>query len=134
MTRKGKPLSLQKAFSELKVAPHRTPESKDIQEAFCQLAEYRDGGIFLAHYAGNSEWEKHPDDEIVIVIEGQTSIFMLQNPVEETHSLSEGELIVVPKQTWHRFESPDVVKIMTVTPQPTEHSLCFPEKYDNVAV
>jgi hypothetical protein len=28
---------------------------------------------------------------------------------------------IVPKNTWHRFEAPDGVSLMTATPQPTEH-------------
>ena len=90
MISKGKAISLHKAFSGLKVATHRTPESKDIQDAFCQLAEYRDGGIFLAHYAGNSDWERHPDDEMVMVVEGQTMVFLLQDEVEQAHPLQQG--------------------------------------------
>jgi hypothetical protein len=27
----------------------------------------------------------------------------------------------VPQNTWHRFEAPDGVSLMTATPQPTEH-------------
>ncbi|WP_062269690.1 cupin domain-containing protein [Endozoicomonas arenosclerae] len=124
---KSKPLSLHRAFSKLKAAPDRTPHSKDIDEAFCQLADYRDGGIFLAHYAGNSEWERHPDDEMVMVIEGRTTIFLIEKGEEQAHSLEQGELIVVPALTWHRFESPDVVKIMTITPQPSDHQIHFPK-------
>ena len=30
-------------------------------------------------------------------------------------------LIVVPANTWHRFDTPDGARIMTTTPQPTEY-------------
>jgi mannose-6-phosphate isomerase-like protein (cupin superfamily) len=30
-------------------------------------------------------------------------------------------VIVVPQNTWHRFEAPDGVSLVTATPQPTEH-------------
>ncbi len=30
-------------------------------------------------------------------------------------------MVVVPKNTWHQFEAPDGVCVMTATPQPTEH-------------
>jgi len=28
---------------------------------------------------------------------------------------------IVPQNTWHRFEAPDGVSIITATPKPTEH-------------
>ena len=36
-------------------------------------------------------------------------------------SLKAGMVAIVPQNTWHRFEAPDGVSLMTATPQPTEH-------------
>ena len=106
---------------------HRTPESDDIDDAFCTVSDYRDGGIFLAYYAGNSEWERHSmGDELVMVLEGYTTLYLLVDGEEVANTMSAGELIVVPENTWHRFESPEPVKIMSVTPQPTDHSVESP--------
>ena len=30
-------------------------------------------------------------------------------------------VLIVPQNTWHRFEAPDGVSLITATPQPTEH-------------
>jgi hypothetical protein len=30
-------------------------------------------------------------------------------------------MAIVPQGTWHQFEAPDGVALMTATPQPTEH-------------
>lgn len=120
---KAAALSLRRGFAGLTFAGDRTPESTDIDGAFCRLADYRDGGIFLAHYAGSSEWERHPGgDEIVMVFEGATTLILLVDGEEQRHALREGELLVVPQGTWHRFESPHGVKVVAVTPQPTQHS------------
>lgn len=120
--------SVDDALSTLRFLDNRTPTSTDIEDAFCRLAAYRDGGIFLAHYAGNSEWERHPNgDEVVMVLEGATVLVLLVDGGEVSHELRARELLVVPQNTWHRFESPEAVKIMTVTPQPTDHSVAFPE-------
>jgi mannose-6-phosphate isomerase-like protein (cupin superfamily) len=35
--------------------------------------------------------------------------------------LSAGMVVIVPRNTWHRFEAPDGVSLITATPQPTEH-------------
>ena len=125
---KIEPKTLKEAFDSLVFAPDRTPESEDLDSAFCQLSAYRDGAIFIGHWAGHSEWEIHrKGDEIVMVIEGSTTLTTLVDGTQIPHTLKSGQLIVVPQSTWHRFETPDEVKVMTVTPQPTEHSIEQPE-------
>ena len=65
----------------------------------------------------------HPKgDEFVQVIDGATTLILLGGHIEQRNKLSSGQILVVPKGIWHRFESPESVKIMTITPQPTEHS------------
>ncbi len=124
---KATPYTLEDAFSRLRFAGDRTPASTDLADAFCQLAEYRDGGVFLASWAGESEWERHPQgDQVVMVVEGQATLLLLIEGQEVPHVLRAGQLIVVPQNTWHRFESPEGVKVMTITPQPTEHSIDRP--------
>ena len=125
---KAKRISISQGFESLKFLENRTPQSTGMEDSFCMLSEYRDGGIFLAYYAGNSEWEKHSKgDELVMVIEGNTTLILLSECSEVSNTLSQGEILVVPQNTWHRFESPNGVKIMAVTPQPTEHSTGKPE-------
>lgn len=95
-----------------------------MKDAFCTLSEYRDGGVFAGHYAGFYEWERHPvGDEIVAVLDGETTLILLENNEEKRNVMVKGDLIVVPRNIWHRFESPKGVKIMTVTPQPTDHQI-----------
>ena len=126
---KAAPKSLDHAFSTLTFEPARTPESKNLDAAFCELAPYRDGAIYLGHWAGQSEWEIHRNgDEVVMVVEGSTTITLLLDGQEISHTLGPGQLIVVPKSTWHRFDTPDQVKIMTVSPQPTDHSVAKPSQ------
>jgi len=126
---KSKVISLIEEFSKLTFIGDRTPASTDEQlaGAFAQLAPYRDGAVFIGHYAGNSEWERHTQgDEIVYVLEGQTTLTFLSDNAEIPHLLQAGELIVVPQSVWHRFETPEGVKILSVTPAPTDHSLVKP--------
>jgi len=35
--------------------------------------------------------------------------------------LTAGMIVIVPRGTWHHFEAPDGVTLLTATPQPTEH-------------
>ena len=85
------------------------------------LSEFRDGGAFASTFAGNSEWERHSNgDELVFAVEGHTDLILFVDGKEVRNTLEEGSLIVVPKDTWHRFET-NGVKILTLTPQPTDH-------------
>ncbi|WP_201258084.1 hypothetical protein [Piscirickettsia litoralis] len=56
MTKK-RAISIQNSFKSLKLLENRTPNMIDHPpvQYFSQLAEYRNGGIFIAHYRGNSE-------------------------------------------------------------------------------
>ncbi len=120
---KTAPINLQNALNALIPLADRTPETpaEEAAQSFAELSNYRDGGIFVAAFTGNSEWERHSNgDELVLAIEGSTDLILLQDNTEVRHHLAAGELIVVPRDTWHRFESTGV-KLLTVTPQPTDH-------------
>lgn len=125
----NKVISLTDAFQQLKFVGNRRPDSSDaeLEGAFAELSGYRDGALFIGHYAGNSQWERHGQgDELVYVIEGETTLVLLQAGEEVRNRLRSGELLVVPQGIWHRFETPEAVKIFTATPQPTDHSLELP--------
>jgi len=127
---KRKSISLDKAFSRLRFLENRTPQTteEESSDAFGKLADYRDGAIFIAHYAGKSEWERHTQgDEIVFVLQGVATLILLSKDEQIPEVLNEGELFVVPQGVWHRFETTKGVKLITVTPQPTEHSILLPE-------
>lgn len=118
-------ISIDEAIATLRFLPDRTPAGTDEEstDSFRQLTAYRDGAIFVGHWAGSSEWERHTaGDEIVMVVEGTTTIFFLDGAAEHPRELRAGELVVVPQGTWHRFETPDGVKVLSVTPQPTDHT------------
>ncbi|MEM7291932.1 MAG: cupin domain-containing protein [Pseudomonadota bacterium] len=126
----SKAISLAAEFEKLTFVGDRLPTSTNEQlaGAFAELSCYRDGAIFIGHYAGSSEWERHSQgDEIVFVIAGETTLVLLTEAGEEPKTLKSGELMVVPKDTWHRFETPEGVQILTATPQPTDHSVEKPE-------
>ncbi|MEM8766633.1 MAG: cupin domain-containing protein [Pseudomonadota bacterium] len=124
---KATAISLAQGFDSLTFAANRKPDSTDIQRAVCTLSEFRDGGVYLAHFAGVSAWERHPaGDELVMVCEGETALSLILNGEEVIRELKAGELIVVPAGTWHRFNSAGV-KLMAVTPQPSDHQVEKPE-------
>ena len=119
------PISVDAAIAGLTFLPDRAPTTTSAasSDSFTMLSSYRDGGVFVGHWAGNSEWERHTvGDEVVMVIDGETTIYFLCDEEERAAVLCAGELVVVPEGTWHRFETPAGVKLLSVTPQPTDHT------------
>jgi len=117
-------LDLNAEFAKLKMLRGRTPETtqEERQGAFARLAPYRDGAIFTAKFAGDAAWERHPNgDEIVQIVDGATTLHIMTDAGPQSLSLKAGMVAIVPQNTWHRFEAPDGVSLMTATPQPTEH-------------
>ncbi len=128
------PVSLTDRFAALDLLPHRTPDLEDRASAESEvrwldtLAAYRDGGIFIVHYAGDSAWERHQADEVVMVVDGETVMTLIIDGAATEVTMGPMELFVVPARTWHRFHTPDRVQVMTITPQPTEHCVEDPEE------
>ena len=123
--------SLKDMLSAVKYLPNRTPRSGftgEASAAFAVVSPYRDGSIYVGHYSGSSEWERHESgDEVVLVLEGTTTVVLLSAGAEQQIQLAAGELVVVPKGMWHRFESSKSLKVMSVTPAPTGHALERPD-------
>lgn len=122
--------NLDEVQSGLRVATDRTPESSDADLAgvFATLSGYRDGGVYTGEWAGRSEWERHPvGDEIVMVLDGRTTLHTLDAGGELAHEMGPHDLIVVPQGTWHRFETPERVRVLSVTPQPSDHQVERPQ-------
>ncbi|WP_266156560.1 cupin domain-containing protein [Dyella silvatica] len=122
--------SLADTLKRLTYLAERTPEmafNGGSELAFLKVAPYRNGAISVGYYSGNTEWERHPGgDEIVMSIEGSTTLVFLVNGEQQRISLNTGELVVVPQNCWHRFEGSRHLKVLGVTPEPTEHSLELP--------
>lgn len=124
--------SLTALLSTVKYLPNRTPQAGftgEASAAFALVSTYRDGSIYVGHYSGSSEWERHEKgDEIVLALEGTTTVVVvLDTGVEQHVSLEAGELVVVPRGAWHRFENSMSLKVMSVTPAPTDHALERPD-------
>jgi mannose-6-phosphate isomerase-like protein (cupin superfamily) len=123
--------SLTQLLAGLKYLPNRSPGMAfvgDASEAFAEVAPYRDGAAYVGYYSGSSEWERHPNgDEIVLALEGTTTVVLLKNSEEERVFLTEKELVVVPAGVWHRFEGSERLKVLTITPQPTDFRLDAPD-------
>ena len=92
--------------------------------AFATLASFRDGAIFAGSFSGESPWERHRNgDELVHILAGRTTVTIIIDDEARDFEMSAGMLVVVPQGCWHRFQSPEGVTVLTMTPQPTEHTV-----------
>jgi len=106
----------------------RRPDSELGPDDFAVLTETETGGVFAISYQGESAWERHPNgDELVQVMAGETTLTLLTETGPVAHTMGEGMMIVVPRGIWHKFVTPESVTVMTMTPQPTDHSIDQPE-------
>ena len=91
------------------------------------MAPLGDGGAFAGSFQGESAWERHTKgDELVHILDGATRLTILTDEGERVLEMKAGMLTVVPQGCWHRFEAPEGVTVLTVTPQPTDHSVGDP--------
>lgn len=121
------PIDVSQAADALTFLPDRTPGREITDWSWAAtLADYRDGGIYVVHWAGESEWERHVADEFVMVLEGSTTMTLLVDGAEVEHTLGPMQMIVVPEQTWHRFVTPGEVRVLAISPQPTDHRVDHP--------
>ena len=101
--------------------PDTTTEQED--RAFSRLAEYRNGAVFAGGFSGESPWERHNNgDELVHILDGSTLLTIMTADGPQAFEMRKGMVIVVPEGRWHKFYSADGVTVMTVTPQPTDHT------------
>ncbi len=95
----------------------------EVDAAFATLSAFRDGGVFVGSFEGDSGWEIHTaGDEIVYVLGGATTLTIITDDGPHAVEMTAGTLIVVPQGCWHRFNAAEQVTVLTATPQPTEHS------------
>ena len=117
-------VDIKQALADRPVLSGRTryTTSEESSAAFATLAPFRDGAVFAGSFSGESPWERHLNgDELVQILDGSTTLSIIIDDEPRTFEMSAGMLIVVPQGCWHRFESPNGVTVLTMTPQPTEH-------------
>ena len=120
-----KAVDVSDAIAPLPVLRNRRPETRgpEADAAFATLAETRNGGVFAGSFEGESPWERHVNgDELVHVLDGETRLTILTGNGRTVLQMNAGMVTVVPQGCWHKFHAPAGVTVLTMTPQPTEHS------------
>lgn len=124
-------VDIEAVLATLPVLEGRTPYTSEevAGPAFATLADMGGTGVFAGSFSGESAWERHQNgDELVHILKGETRLTILEGDIETVLELSGGCMTIVPQGCWHRFKAPDGVTVMTVTPQPTEHTPTDPRQ------
>jgi len=120
-----KAASIEKALEGRPVLKGRTPFTapEEFGPVFATLADTGRTGIFAGSFEGESAWERHRNgDELVQVLGGHATVSVLTEEGRVDLEMSAGMVTIVPQGCWHKFNSPGGVTVMTMTPQPTDHS------------
>jgi mannose-6-phosphate isomerase-like protein (cupin superfamily) len=98
-----------------------TPEA-ELEGVFGKTVPYRDGFVSTVKFRGMSAWERHPDDEVLFIVEGSGFLVVADDPaLQRPQALHPFLVVVVPAWRWHAIIAPIWIGLLTVTPQPTEH-------------
>lgn len=127
----AKAVNIASVLKDLPVLRGRTPDTgeEEAGPSFATLADMGDGGVFAGTFYGESAWERHNNgDELVHILDGHTRLTIIEGSEDTVLELSGGMMTVVPQGCWHRFQAPDGVTVMTVTPQPTDHTATDPRE------
>lgn len=78
----------------------------------------------VASFVGRPPWELHNgDDELLHILAGECDLTVLSNDTEETRSLRQGDVVLVPQGCWHRSHAASGVTLLFMTPsEGSEHS------------
>ena len=102
----------------------RTPDTTRAERAGSvgAIAPYRDGAIFTSKFSGRGGWERHRNgEEIAHIIDGAATLHLMTEDGPQSLALGAGLIAIVPRGVWHRFDAPNGVTMLTVTPQPSDH-------------
>jgi quercetin dioxygenase-like cupin family protein len=94
----------------------RTTE-KEAGAAMCVLTPFNQCMVGVVNFVGQTPWERHPDDELLHVLEGEVEVTILTLEAVEKVILKAGSIFVVPRHLWHKQFASEGVKLLFITSQ-----------------
>lgn len=93
----------------------RRPTREEAMAAAASLGSFNQCELIVARFSGQPPWERHPDDELLHVLDGAVTITLLTEPDPTVVSLGAGSLFVVPAGVWHRSLAAESVTLLAAT-------------------
>ena len=92
------------------------PTREEAQAASRELGGLGDRSLGLARFRGQPPWERHAEDELLIVLAGELELTLRTAEGDQVEQLGAGDLFVVPAGVWHRSCAVDEVTLVYGTP------------------
>jgi len=103
-------------LAELKVSATTTGE--EAMAAVRPLAHFNQCMVGVIRFSGLTPWERHPDDELLYVVEGAVEVTILDKKgVASVSTVQAGSICIVPAGCWHRQNPKPSVALMFLTSQ-----------------
>ncbi|MCH8543224.1 MAG: cupin domain-containing protein [Alcanivorax sp.] len=103
-------------LGKLEISESTTAE--EAGAAMKALADFNQCMMGLVNFSGRTPWERHPDDELLHILEGEVDITLLLVDGGERHiTLHAGSVFIVPAHLWHNQYSRSGTKLLFVTSQ-----------------
>lgn len=107
---------VQAALSDLpELAITTSTTEEEAAAAMRMFTPFNQCMVGVTHFSGLTPWERHSDDELLYVIEGEVDVTILTDAGPIDRTLREGSVFVVPRGHWHRQLPRPAVKLMFVT-------------------
>lgn len=86
--------------------------------AIRQLATFNQCMVGVVRFTGLTPWERHPDDELLYVVEGAVEVTILDRQgAAAVSTVRAGSICVVPAGCWHRQNPKPSVALLFLTSQ-----------------
>jgi mannose-6-phosphate isomerase-like protein (cupin superfamily) len=93
-----------------------TTASDAAMDAMKVLGDFNRCMLGLTRFHGFTPWERHPEDELLHVLEGSVEVEILPAEGDSTRAaLTAGDVLIVPRELWHRQRTVDGVALLFVT-------------------
>ncbi|MCC5903762.1 MAG: cupin domain-containing protein [Halomonas sp.] len=103
-------------IGKLEISENTTAE--EAGAAMKALSNFNQCMMGLVNFSGCTPWERHPDDELLHILEGEVDVkLLLVDGGEQRVTLHAGSVFIVPANLWHNQYSRSGTKLLFVTSQ-----------------
>jgi mannose-6-phosphate isomerase-like protein (cupin superfamily) len=93
-----------------------TTTAAEANAALRELGRFNECLVGVIKFSGRTPWERHPGDELLYVVSGVVEVTVLLDDDRQVVALTEGMVMVIPRDRWHRQEPRPETSIMFLTP------------------
>jgi len=91
--------------------------SNEASAAMKILGSFNQCMVGMASFSGLTPWERHQDDELLQIVEGEVDVTILTKDEVCKTTLKKDSIFIVPRGLWHNQSSSQGVKLIFITSQ-----------------